>query len=202
MLPPPAGTRQNSYAYNLPRPSRSRAPSSINIPLHPRSASHANPWAILPGTPGTASPTQALSSHRTPSHQRGASGQGFPWTAAKDRDSEADEEEELRREMDENDGDERGLEETLEKLGFGAYHWRLLALCGFGWMSDNSALQCIGTLMYDQMTSLISLAVILPRVQVHFDLTSEVVGLLSASTMAGVSLVIRIGTLGTRLIVR
>jgi hypothetical protein len=30
-------------------------------------------------------------------------------------------------------------------------------------------------------------AVILPRVQVHFDLTSEVVGLLSASTMAGVS---------------
>ena len=46
--------------------------------------------------------------------------------------------------MDENDEDERGLEETLEKLGFGAYHWRLLALCGFGWMSDNSALQCIG----------------------------------------------------------
>lgn len=35
---------------------------------------------------------------------------------------------------------------------------------------------------------LIPLAVILPRVQVHFDLTSEVVGLLSASTMAGVSL--------------
>ncbi|KAK8846568.1 hypothetical protein IAR55_005654 [Kwoniella newhampshirensis] len=66
---------------------------------------------------------------------------------------------------------QRGLEETLEKLGFGAYHWRLLALCGFGWMSDNSALQCI--------------AVILPRVQVHYDLSSEVVGLLSASTMAG-----------------
>jgi hypothetical protein len=32
----------------------------------------------------------------------------------------------------------------------------------------------------------IALAVILPRVQVHFDLTSKVVGLLSASTMAGV----------------
>jgi hypothetical protein len=48
--------------------------------------------------------------------------------------------------MDEidQDDDERGLEETLEKLGMGAYHWRLLALCGFGWMSDNSALQCIG----------------------------------------------------------
>ncbi|ORY24113.1 major facilitator superfamily domain-containing protein [Naematelia encephala] len=79
---------------------------------------------------------------------------------------------------DDDDDDEmeieegrRGLEQTLETLGFGAYHWRLLALCGFGWMSDNSALQCI--------------AVILPRVQVHFDLSSKVVGLLSASTMAG-----------------
>ena len=65
----------------------------------------------------------------------------------------------------------RGLEHTLEKLGFGAYQWRLLALCGFGWMSDNSSLQCV--------------ALILPRVQVEFDLTAKVVGLLSASTMAG-----------------
>jgi hypothetical protein len=142
MLPPPAGTRQNSYAYTLPRPSRSRAPSSIHIPPNSRQPSHANPWAILPGTPGTASPSRILSSHG-----RGASGQGFPWSAPED-DSEADEEEELRREMDEVEDDERGLEETLEKLGFGAYHWRLLALCGFGWMSDNSALQCIGTSVY------------------------------------------------------
>jgi hypothetical protein len=127
-----------------------------------------------------------LSSQRTPSHQRGASGQGFPWSRPKDEDSEADEDEELRREMDESDGDERGLEETLEKLGFGAYHWRLLALCGFGWMSDNSALQCIGPYISLQKTQVLTLsAVILPRVQVHFDLTSEVVGLLSASTMAG-----------------
>lgn len=56
----------------------------------------------------------------------------------------------------------------------GAYQWRLFALCGCGWMSDNSALACI--------------AVILPRVQVHWNLGSEVVGVLSASTMAGVSL--------------
>ncbi|OWZ53581.1 membrane transporter [Cryptococcus neoformans 125.91] len=89
-----------------------------------------------------------------------------------------DEEQELRDELGVDDDvalaeeqRERGLEETLETLGFGAYHWRLLALCGFGWMSDNSALQCI--------------AVILPRVQVHFNLSSKVVGLLSASTMAG-----------------
>lgn len=53
----------------------------------------------------------------------------------------------------------------------GAYQWRLFALCGCGWMSDNSALCCI--------------AVILPRVKVHFGLKDEVVGLLSASTMGG-----------------
>jgi len=62
------------------------------------------------------------------------------------RDGSEDENEE--EEVDEDDGtvteETRGLEETLEKLGFGAYHWRLLALCGFGWMSDNSSLQCIG----------------------------------------------------------
>jgi hypothetical protein len=40
-------------------------------------------------------------------------------------------------------------------------------------MSDNSALQCI--------------AVVLPRVRVHFNLGSEIAGLLSASMMAGVS---------------
>lgn len=67
----------------------------------------------------------------------------------------------------------RHLESTLEKLGFGPYQWRLFALCGCGWMSDNSALQCI--------------AVILPRVQVHYDLSSRTSGILSASTMAGVS---------------
>lgn len=144
MLPPPAGARQNSYAYTLPRPSRSRAPSSIHIPPNSRAPSHTNPWAILPGTPGTASPSRVVSSH---GHARQSS-QGFPWAARKDEEEEEDsaeaEEEALRREMDDEDQDERGLEETLEKLGFGAYHWRLLALCGFGWMSDNSALQCIG----------------------------------------------------------
>ena len=64
-----------------------------------------------------------------------------------DEDGNGEEDFEARLEMEEGlEGmnEERGLEETLEKLGFGAYHWRLLALCGFGWMSDNSALQCIG----------------------------------------------------------
>ncbi|WOO77730.1 putative MFS-type transporterc [Vanrija pseudolonga] len=66
---------------------------------------------------------------------------------------------------------ERGLEETLEQLGFGPYQWRLFALCGCGWMSDNAALVCV--------------AVILPRVRIHWDLSEKLVGVLSASTMAG-----------------
>lgn len=152
MLPPPAGSRQNSYAYSIPRPSRSRAPSSIQISApHSRlpSSTTNNPWAILPGTPGTASPTRLISGHG-PS---GSGSNGFPWRRSREQeayeggeDEGDDEDEELRREMDQVDldEDERGLEETLEKLGMGAYHWRLLALCGFGWMSDNSALQCIG----------------------------------------------------------
>ncbi len=70
------------------------------------------------------------------------------------------------------------------------------ALCGFGWMSDNSALNCIGeisahfysdTILDLHELMALALALILPRVQVHFDLSSRVVGLLSASTMAGVS---------------
>ncbi|GMK53508.1 hypothetical protein CspeluHIS016_0100940 [Cutaneotrichosporon spelunceum] len=69
------------------------------------------------------------------------------------------------------DDDDRGIEETLERLGFGRYQWVLFALCGCGWMSDNSALQCI--------------AVVLPRVRIHFNLGSEIAGLLSASMMAG-----------------
>lgn len=51
-----------------------------------------------------------------------------------DTDGLGQEEAELRAEMDGGDDEdedpvddgERGLEETLEKLGFGAYHWRLL----------------------------------------------------------------------------
>jgi hypothetical protein len=50
----------------------------------------------------------------------------------------------------------------------------LQVLCGLGWMSDNATLQCV--------------AIILPRVQVHFDLSSTEASLLSASTMVNVFL--------------
>ena len=92
-----------------------------------------------------------------------------------------------------------GLSGRREYNGFGGLAERkggdckvgthLQALCGFGWMSDNSALQCIGGLnALDTVTQRLIPAVILPRVQTHFNLSHEVVGLLSACTMAGVSL--------------
>ncbi|ODN74810.1 hypothetical protein L202_07125 [Cryptococcus amylolentus CBS 6039] len=149
MLPPPPTTRKSSYPY-VPQRTVSRQPSTASLqPGHQR----------IPSMRSVAETALGLE------HER--------------RDSDVDEDaedEQLRMEMAMDDeGAEsqggRGLEETLERVGFGAYHWRLLALCGFGWMSDNSALQCI--------------AVILPRVQIHFNLSSQVVGLLSACTMAG-----------------
>lgn len=53
-------------------------------------------------------------------------------------------------------------------------------------MSDNSALQCIGK-PTPVPVQVLNAAVILPRVQTHFNLSHEIVGLLSACTMAGVS---------------
>lgn len=104
---------------------------------------------MLPPLPASRQASYAYSLRRKPSslypHRTSAEGSV---AAAEDFELQDDDEddraleEEMGREQDEEQ--ERGLEETLEKLGFGAYHWRLLALCGFGWMSDNSALQCIG----------------------------------------------------------
>jgi len=63
------------------------------------------------------------------------------------------------------------LDLTLEKVGMGSYQWKLLVLCGFGWLCDNMWLQ--------------SVAVILPRVQVHFRITDRWIGLLSTSIFFG-----------------
>ncbi|OAV92361.1 hypothetical protein PTTG_02243 [Puccinia triticina 1-1 BBBD Race 1] len=63
------------------------------------------------------------------------------------------------------------LDLTLEKVGMGAYQWKLLVLCGFGWLCDNMWLQ--------------SVAVILPRVQVHFRISDRWIGLLSTSIFFG-----------------
>eukprot|EP00954_Amorphochlora_amoebiformis_P025440 1372976-Amorphochlora_amoeboformis.AAC.1 len=29
------------------------------------------------------------------------------------------------------------LQEILSNIGVGGFHWRLMAICGFGWMADN-----------------------------------------------------------------
>lgn len=63
------------------------------------------------------------------------------------------------------------LDLTLEKIGMGRYQKTLLVLCGLGWMADNMILQ--------------SVAIILPRVQVHFHISDPWIGLLSASIFCG-----------------
>ncbi|KDE04406.1 hypothetical protein MVLG_05196 [Microbotryum lychnidis-dioicae p1A1 Lamole] len=66
------------------------------------------------------------------------------------------------------------LDQTLEIIGFGSYQQMLLVLCGFGWMADNMWLQCV--------------AIILPRVQEHFAIGDQWIGLLSTSIFAGMML--------------
>ncbi|ORX36134.1 major facilitator superfamily domain-containing protein [Kockovaella imperatae] len=141
----------------------------------PLPASRKSSYNLLPRRPSRLESN--YSRHREPTDGTVTGGGGQDdIDEDEDEDGSLDFEERLglEEEIDGGVGGDRGLENTLEQLGFGAYHWRLLALCGTGWMSDNSSLQCI--------------AVILPRVQINFDLSSKVVGLLSASTMAGMML--------------
>ncbi|KAH9851820.1 MFS general substrate transporter [Lenzites betulinus] len=63
------------------------------------------------------------------------------------------------------------LDRTIDRIGMGSYQWTLLCLCGFGWMADNMWIQAI--------------AIILPRVQQHFDIRDSYVGTLSSSMFAG-----------------
>ncbi|KAL5524378.1 hypothetical protein ACEPAF_9518 [Sanghuangporus sanghuang] len=63
------------------------------------------------------------------------------------------------------------LDRTIDRIGMGTYQWALLALCGFGWLADNMWIQTI--------------AIILPRVQQHFDVPDGSIGYLSSSMFAG-----------------
>jgi len=63
------------------------------------------------------------------------------------------------------------LDRTIDQIGMGTYQWALLFLCGFGWMADNMWMQAI--------------AIILPRVQRHFALPDNQIGLLSSTMFAG-----------------
>lgn len=63
------------------------------------------------------------------------------------------------------------LDKTIDRIGMGSYQWRLLSLCGFGWLADNMWIQAI--------------AIILPRVQQHYSVPDSYIGALSSSMFAG-----------------
>ncbi|ORZ16921.1 major facilitator superfamily domain-containing protein [Absidia repens] len=66
------------------------------------------------------------------------------------------------------------LDVLLAKVGYGRFHTTLLVLCGFGWLADNMWLQTV--------------AIILPRVQEHFDVDDKWIGTLSSSLFTGMML--------------
>ncbi|KAI9507626.1 MFS general substrate transporter [Russula earlei] len=95
-------------------------------------------------------------------------------------------------EMNETVDSRTPLDRTIDQIGMGAiflsfsridvltwlslpllgnYQWALLFLCGFGWMADNMWLQAI--------------SIILPRIQRHFSLPDNRIGLLSSTMFAG-----------------
>ncbi|GAA5975541.1 hypothetical protein JCM5350_002641 [Sporobolomyces pararoseus] len=74
-------------------------------------------------------------------------------------------------------GTENGLsplDQALEEIGMGRYQLQLLVLCGLGWMADN--------------LWLVSIGLILPRVQREFEISDRWIGLLSTSIFAGMML--------------
>ncbi|KAI8340609.1 major facilitator superfamily domain-containing protein [Chlamydoabsidia padenii] len=66
------------------------------------------------------------------------------------------------------------LDAILAKVGYGRFHTILLILCGFGWLADNMWLQTV--------------AIILPRVQEHYDVDDKWIGTLSSSLFTGMML--------------
>ncbi|KAJ7464707.1 MFS general substrate transporter [Mycena galericulata] len=74
--------------------------------------------------------------------------------------------------LDELEDDPRTqLDKTIDRIGMGSYQWTLLCLCGFGWMADNMWLQAV--------------AIILPRVQQHYSVPDNYIGVLSSVMFAG-----------------
>ncbi|KZT44614.1 MFS general substrate transporter [Sistotremastrum suecicum HHB10207 ss-3] len=70
------------------------------------------------------------------------------------------------------------LDKTFDRIGMGAYQWVLLSLCGFGWLADNMWLQAV--------------AIVLPRVQRHYEISDRSIGFMSSAVHAGMM----VGALG------
>ncbi|KAM3579732.1 hypothetical protein VKS41_007816 [Umbelopsis sp. WA50703] len=71
----------------------------------------------------------------------------------------------------ESRGSDNQLDILIAQVGYGSFQKKLLVLCGFGWLADNMWLQCI--------------AIILPRVQDHFDVDDRIIGTLSSAIFMG-----------------
>ncbi|KAJ7250028.1 major facilitator superfamily domain-containing protein [Mycena haematopus] len=77
--------------------------------------------------------------------------------------------------LDDLDEDPRTqLDKTIDRIGMGSYQWTLLCLCGFGWMADNMWLQAV--------------AIVLPRVQLHYSVPDSYIGIVSSAMFAGMML--------------
>lgn len=74
-------------------------------------------------------------------------------------------------ENDEYDDALTPLDITLDRIGMGYYQWSLLGLCGFGWLADNMWMEGV--------------AVALPRVQDHFQLSGRTTGYMSSFFFCG-----------------
>lgn len=72
-----------------------------------------------------------------------------------------------------NSSSDEILDNLLTKVGYGLFQRKLMILCGFGWLADNMWLQTI--------------AIILPRVQDHYDVPDKWIGVLSSSLFAGMT---------------
>ncbi|KAK0203016.1 MFS general substrate transporter [Desarmillaria ectypa] len=72
---------------------------------------------------------------------------------------------------DELDDGRTPLDRTIDRIGMGSYQWTLLSLCGFGWMADNMWIQAV--------------AIILPRVQLHYAVPDRYIGAVSSSLFCG-----------------
>ncbi|KAL1745814.1 major facilitator superfamily domain-containing protein [Schizophyllum fasciatum] len=92
------------------------------------------------------------------------------WADETDGMASYDDIEEQARLVGEDDG-RSALDRTIDRIGMGSYQWTLLSLCGFGWLADNMWIEAV--------------AIILPRVQRHYDVPDNHVGTLSSTMFAG-----------------
>ncbi|KAI9276522.1 major facilitator superfamily domain-containing protein [Sporodiniella umbellata] len=69
---------------------------------------------------------------------------------------------------------DQALDIVLAKVGYGTFHKKLLIMCGLGWLADNMWLQTV--------------AIILPRIQEYYKVSDRLIGVLSSSSFAGMTI--------------